>query len=109
MDNCANLCIIMNNTKDTVWFRSMRLIIKITCVKLHYDMKIISGEKMERRDTRTDLEIDRFSFFVSSFGFYDGPYHFPPVLMIFLCNLGSKLRDIIKLLIKSFVTMRYFI
>ena len=50
MDNYANLCISMHAT-DTALFRSMCLIMKKTCVKFHYDMKIISKEIGEKRET----------------------------------------------------------
>ena len=49
MDNYANLCMIMHTT-DTVLFRSMCFVMTKTSVKVQCDMKIISGEKVERRD-----------------------------------------------------------
>ena len=61
------------HSTDTVFFRSMCVMVTKTLVKFHYDMKMISGEKVERRDRRRE----GFDFFLFSFGLERVPYKFP--------------------------------
>ena len=105
MDNYANLCIIMHST-DTVFFRSICLIVKKTCVKFDYDMKIISGEKWKERQITEGFEDTKIKLFTIFIWVLPWSISMPPCLMIVLCTLGYMLSY--KFLNKSFVTMRYF-